>query len=197
MIKRAAQFELLDMRYEQATLEDIFLTYYRKEGTGRRATMWLRNLFTKTLRDLRGQILGWGIGAGLLGWMVVFLYPSFKDQTAALMDMLKGYPAALTGFFGDFTKLSTYPGWLNIEFLQLWPAHPGHLCRRRRHRPGSRRRGKGHARPAAVAPDPPLAGGDRQVRRLCRCHRADHGPDRPLFRQRLGDDRRDLTIWAG
>lgn len=35
VVKRAAQFELLDMRHEQATLEDIFLTYYRKEGTGR------------------------------------------------------------------------------------------------------------------------------------------------------------------
>jgi beta-exotoxin I transport system ATP-binding protein len=32
VVKQAAQFELLDMRYEQATLEDIFLTYYRKEG---------------------------------------------------------------------------------------------------------------------------------------------------------------------
>ena len=83
--------------------------------------MWLRNLFTKTLRDLRGQILGWGIGAGLLGWMVIFLYPSFRDQTAALTEMLKGYPAALTGFFGDFTKLSTYPGWLNIELFSYGP----------------------------------------------------------------------------
>lgn len=83
--------------------------------------MWLRNLFAKTLRDLRGQILGWGIGAGLLGWMVIFLYPSFKDQTAALTEMLKGYPAALTGFFGDFTKLSTYPGWLNIELFSYGP----------------------------------------------------------------------------
>jgi len=34
VVKRAAQFELLDMRYQQATLEDIFLTYYRKEGPG-------------------------------------------------------------------------------------------------------------------------------------------------------------------
>ena len=34
VVKRAAQFELLDMRYEQATLEDIFLTYYRRERTG-------------------------------------------------------------------------------------------------------------------------------------------------------------------
>jgi len=34
VVKRAAQFELINIRYEQATLEDIFLTYYRKEGAG-------------------------------------------------------------------------------------------------------------------------------------------------------------------
>ena len=83
--------------------------------------MWLRNLFTKTLRDLRGQILGWGIGAGLLGVMVIFLYPSFKDQTAALSEMLKGYPPALMAFFGDFSRMSTYLGWLNIEFYSYGP----------------------------------------------------------------------------
>ncbi|MBN1138056.1 MAG: ABC transporter ATP-binding protein [Anaerolineae bacterium] len=33
VVKRAAQFELIDMRYEQATLEDIFLAYYRKQAT--------------------------------------------------------------------------------------------------------------------------------------------------------------------
>jgi len=39
VVKRAAQFELVNMRYEQATLEDIFLTYYRREGTNPSATL--------------------------------------------------------------------------------------------------------------------------------------------------------------
>lgn len=34
VIKRAAQFPLEDLRYEQATLEDVFLTYYHEEGEG-------------------------------------------------------------------------------------------------------------------------------------------------------------------
>ena len=34
VVKRAAQFELLNMHYEQATLEDIFLAYYRRQETG-------------------------------------------------------------------------------------------------------------------------------------------------------------------
>lgn len=32
VIKRASQFPVEDLRYEQATLEDVFLTYYRDEG---------------------------------------------------------------------------------------------------------------------------------------------------------------------
>jgi hypothetical protein len=30
VIKRAAEFEVTGLRYEQASLEDIFLTYYRR-----------------------------------------------------------------------------------------------------------------------------------------------------------------------
>ncbi len=32
VVKRVAQFPVVDLSYEQATLEDIFLTYYRKEA---------------------------------------------------------------------------------------------------------------------------------------------------------------------
>jgi len=32
VIKRAAQYAVVDIKYEQPTLEDIFLAYYRKEG---------------------------------------------------------------------------------------------------------------------------------------------------------------------
>jgi len=38
VVKRAAQFSIVGMRFEQATLEDIFLTYYHKEGTAPSAT---------------------------------------------------------------------------------------------------------------------------------------------------------------
>ena len=83
--------------------------------------MWLRNLFAKTLRDLRGQILGWGIGAGLIGVMVIFLYPSFRGQMACLVDLINSYPSALMAFFGDFSQMSTFLGWLNIEFYSYGP----------------------------------------------------------------------------
>jgi ABC-2 type transport system permease protein len=83
--------------------------------------MLLRNLFLKTLRDLRGQIWGWGLGAGSLALMVAALYPSFKDQMGLYTQMMKGYPAALTAFFGDLADIGTWSGWLNIEFFSWVP----------------------------------------------------------------------------
>ena len=34
VLKKAAEFQIVDMSYEQASLEDIFLTYYRQDGQG-------------------------------------------------------------------------------------------------------------------------------------------------------------------
>ncbi len=83
--------------------------------------MWLRNLFLKTVRDLRGQIWGWGIGAGAMGLMVILLYPAFKDQMGAFIALLDKYPPALTAFFGDITRMTDLPGWLNVEFFTWMP----------------------------------------------------------------------------
>jgi len=33
IVKKAAQYSVVDIKVTQATLEDIFLAYYRKEGT--------------------------------------------------------------------------------------------------------------------------------------------------------------------
>jgi len=83
--------------------------------------MLLRSLFLKTLRDLRGQILGWGLGIGSLGWMIIALYPSFKDQMAVYADLIASFPPALTAFFGDMSNLGDWSGWLNVEFFSWVP----------------------------------------------------------------------------
>lgn len=83
--------------------------------------MGLRSLFLKTVRDLRGQILGWGLGAGAMAVMVILLYPAFKDQMGAFTALLDKYPPALTAFFGDITRLTDLPGWANVEFFTWMP----------------------------------------------------------------------------
>lgn len=83
--------------------------------------MLLRSLFLKTLRDLRGQVLGWGTGVGLLGLLVVSLYPAFKDQMGAWAGLMASYPEAFTAFFGDMTMMGEWSGWLNVEFFSWTP----------------------------------------------------------------------------
>lgn len=81
----------------------------------------LRNLFLKTVRDLNGQIWGWGLGIGVLGILVLALFPAFKNQVGAFAELLKSYPPALLAFFGDITQMGTFSGWLNVELFSYVP----------------------------------------------------------------------------
>ena len=45
-------------------------------------------LLRKTLSDLRGQTLGWGIGIGLLLMLTVLLYPSVGTAYVDVIDQL-------------------------------------------------------------------------------------------------------------
>lgn len=83
--------------------------------------MLLRSLFLKTLRDMRGQILGWGTGIGLMGLLVATLYPSFRGQIDAMADLFASYPPAVTAFVGDMTMMGQLSGWLSVEFFSWIP----------------------------------------------------------------------------
>lgn len=71
-------------------------------------------LLAKALSDLRAQILGWGIGLGLLLAMTLALYPSISDLYGDMMEQL---PEAMLAFFGSAADFSTAEGYLNAEFF--------------------------------------------------------------------------------
>ena len=83
--------------------------------TARRAKILLRSLFLKTIRDLRGQIWGWGMGTGSLAVMVAALYPAFKDQMGIYVQMMSNYPPAITAFFGDMSRMAEWSGATGIR----------------------------------------------------------------------------------
>lgn len=70
-------------------------------------------LLRKTLSDLRGQTLGWGIGIGLLLMLTVLLYPSVGT---AYVDVIDQLPEGFMSFFGD-ASFDTLGGYLSIEFF--------------------------------------------------------------------------------
>jgi ABC-2 type transport system permease protein len=72
-------------------------------------------VFLKTLRDLRWQIAGYGIGLALMAALVVAIYPSYKDQLADFE-----VPEALQGLTGDVDYASP-EGFLSAEFVSWVP----------------------------------------------------------------------------
>lgn len=70
-------------------------------------------LFRKSLRDLRGQVLGWGLGMGAMLALTVALYPSIAEVYGGVFESL---PDAWSGFIGE-GDFSTIEGFLSVEFF--------------------------------------------------------------------------------
>jgi ABC-2 type transport system permease protein len=80
----------------------------------------LRNVFLKSLRDLRRGFVWWSAGLAGMTAMMVAVYPSVRDN-AALNKLVQDYPDALKGFFGfggelDYTSAA---GYLGMELFSL------------------------------------------------------------------------------
>jgi ABC-2 type transport system permease protein len=83
----------------------------------------LRSIFTKTLRDYRWAILGWGVG---MGFLVYAVYLSFTQLNASALSS-----AALTqlaeqfSFFAEPVKLGTAGGYVTFKYGGLLPLFVG------------------------------------------------------------------------
>jgi len=77
-------------------------------------------LFTKTLRDQRRALIGWGIGLAAVAAMYAAFYPSIKDSASDFDTYLQNLPDAIRNIIGgDFT---TPAGYLRSEtFSSLGP----------------------------------------------------------------------------
>lgn len=78
----------------------------------------LRSVFLKTVRDQRRALMWWSIG--LFGTVLMYaaVYPSIRDNAAALNDYIESFPEvfreAFLGESGDFTSPA---GYLNTELF--------------------------------------------------------------------------------
>ncbi len=75
----------------------------------------MNGILRKTLRDLRWQVFWYGLGLGLLGAFVVYIYPSYKTQLADFE-----IPPALQALIGD-ANYASGPGFLSAEFFSWAP----------------------------------------------------------------------------
>ena len=87
--------------------------------------MWFKSTYLKTLRDFRIGILGWGVGVGLLMFVLMVAYPSVAatpQARAALVSLASGF-----AWLAEPIRLDTpggYATWkygLTLLVIALWP----------------------------------------------------------------------------
>lgn len=87
--------------------------------------MWFKSIYLKTLRDFRVAILGWGIGMGLLAYVVMVSVPSLvttPQARASLISLASTFnwlaePIAIDSS-GGYT---TWKYGITILLIALWP----------------------------------------------------------------------------
>jgi len=73
------------------------------------------SVFRKTLRDVRWQVFWYGLGLAILGAVVVYVYPSYREQLADLE-----LPDAFRALIGD-ADYATGAGFLGAEYFSWVP----------------------------------------------------------------------------
>lgn len=76
--------------------------------------------FRHTLRRLRGQIIGWGVGLALYGLFMGGMYDTI-NQIEGLEELIATYPPELTAFFGDMAALASPRGYFGVYFALYVP----------------------------------------------------------------------------
>ena len=74
--------------------------------------------FKHTLRRMRGQMIGWGIGLALYGLLMVSLYDSIVG-IEGFEELMASYPQELMAFFGDtdFLAITTPKGYIGLYYF--------------------------------------------------------------------------------
>src|SRR6266496_684271 len=91
----------------------------------RRLAMLFRNIYLKTLRDYRIAILGWGIGMGLLVFVVLSSFPSLVETPQARASLVSLGPAF--AWIAEPIKIDTPGGYATFKYgftilvIILWP----------------------------------------------------------------------------
>ena len=83
-------------------------------------SMW--TIFRYTYKNLRWQIIGWGLGLALYGLMIVPMYETLGAQPDRFQQMIAGYPPEFLAFFGaDVNSPITPVGFLSMYAFSMLP----------------------------------------------------------------------------
>ncbi len=78
--------------------------------------------FRHTYTQIKGQIIGWGLGIALLGLIIVPFYDVFGGQQGQFQQLIESYPEEFLAFFGgDATSVLTPEGYLKMYAFSMLP----------------------------------------------------------------------------
>lgn len=72
-------------------------------------------IFTKTLYNLRWQLLGWGLGIGFVAFITMVFYNSFNQ--AGIDNIVNSVPDSLKSLIGDVADFKTIPGYIGQQIF--------------------------------------------------------------------------------
>ncbi len=73
----------------------------------------LRNVFLKTLRDMRGQVLGWGLTIAIPTMAMILAFPLIQS-TLDMEELFKFLPEPIRKLAGDPSALTSLAGFLKL-----------------------------------------------------------------------------------
>ena len=79
----------------------------------------LTSVFLKTIRDMRGQILGWGVGMSILAGSTVLAYTYFL-ATSNIQDFIEMLPDVFQRLIGNQTAPNALEGFLRLKLFDSW-----------------------------------------------------------------------------
>jgi len=80
----------------------------------------LASVFGKTLFDMRRGLIWWSIGLILTNLMIVLVFPSIEESSAALTEYMDNLPPAMLALFGDIQNFTTMEGYLGLELFSFF-----------------------------------------------------------------------------
>lgn len=81
----------------------------------------MKTIFSHSLRKLRGQILGWGIGLASLAAILVLFYDTVAAEQGQFRQLLEAYPPEMLAFFGGALDMTSPAGFLGMYYFSLAP----------------------------------------------------------------------------
>ncbi len=80
----------------------------------------LASVFSKTLYGMRRGLIWWSVGLILTNLMIVLIFPSIEESSAALTEYMENLPPALMALFGDIANFTTMEGYLGLELFSFF-----------------------------------------------------------------------------